>query len=89
VSNTKEAKVLLALQLESIGGKGLTAPQIEARFDVGNARATVSALRLKGYAIYANQHKDTKGRVKTFYRIGAASRRIVAAGYRALAQLNG
>ena len=82
---TKEARVLDALQSAD---RGLTAAQIEARFGVGNARSTVSALRMKGYAIYANQHTDTKGRTKTFYRLGTPSREVVAAGYRALAAKN-
>jgi predicted ArsR family transcriptional regulator len=79
---TKKARVLEALQAND---RGLTAAQIEARFSVGNARATVSDLRFDGYAIYANQRTDTKGRTKTFYRLGKPSRRIVAAGYRAMA----
>ena len=45
----------------------------------------MSALRMKGFAIYANQNTDTKGRTKTFYRLGTPSRAVVAAGYRALA----
>lgn len=80
---TKEQRVLEALQSTD---RGLTAAQMEARFGVGNARSTVSALRMKGYAIYANQHTDTKGRTKTFYRLGTPSRKVIAAGYRALAQ---
>ena len=79
---TKEQRVLEALQ---VNNKGLTAAQIESRFGVGNARSTVSALRMKGFAIYANQSTDTKGRTKTFYRLGTPSRAVVAAGYRALA----
>jgi|TARA_B110000977_G_C11000673_1_gene463681 predicted ArsR family transcriptional regulator len=82
VTVTKESKVLTALQASS---KGLTAAQIEARFNVGNARSTVSALRMKGFAIYANQATDTKGRTKTFYRLGTPSRAVVAAGYKAMA----
>lgn len=80
---TKEQRVLEALQATD---RGLTAAQIEARFGVGNARSTVSALRMKGFPIYANQHTDTKGRTKTFYRLGTPTRRVIAAGYRALAQ---
>jgi hypothetical protein len=45
----------------------------------------VSALRMKGFAIYCNESVDTKGRVKNKYRLGAPSRAVVAAGYRALA----
>jgi len=78
---TKTQKVLTALQ----SGETLTAKQIEARFGVGNARATVSALRMQGFPIYLNESVDTKGRVKNKYRLGTPSRAVVAAGYRALA----
>jgi predicted ArsR family transcriptional regulator len=81
VSTTKQDRVLSALR----NGEELTAAQIETRFGVGNARSTVSALRMKGFAIYANESVDTKGRVKTKYRLGTPSRAVVAAGYRALA----
>jgi predicted ArsR family transcriptional regulator len=79
---TKQDRVLEALRSND---KGLTAAQIENQFKVGNARATVSSLRMKGFAIFANQHTDTKGRTKTFYRLGTPPRSVVAAGYRALA----
>ena len=79
--STKQDRVLAALQ----SGQELTGKQIEARFGLGNARATVSALRMKGFAIYANESVDTKGRVKNKYRLGTPSRAVVAAGYRALA----
>lgn len=73
--------------LEGLRGtdRGLTAAQISARFGVSNPRATISDLRMDGYAIYANRRTDTKGRTKTFYRLGTPARSIVAAGYRALA----
>jgi chromosome segregation and condensation protein ScpB len=80
-SDSKQARVLSALEAVE---KGLTAKQIEARFG-GNATATVSDLRFKGFPIYANQHTDTKGRTKTFFRLGTPSRKVLAAGYRALA----
>lgn len=79
---TKEDKVLNALRNTY---RGLTAAQIESRFSVGNARSTVSDLRMKGYPIYANRHTDTKGRTKTFYRLGTPSRAVIAAGYKAIA----
>jgi predicted ArsR family transcriptional regulator len=78
---TKSGKLLEALQ----AGEKLTAKQISARFGIKNPTATVSDLRFSGYAIYANQHKDTNGRQTTKYRLGNPSRRIVAAGYRAMA----
>lgn len=78
---TKQERLLEAFQ----NGEALTAKQISARFGVKNPTATVSDLRYSGFAIYANEHKDTKGRVTTKYRMGKPSREIVAAGYRALA----
>ncbi len=78
---TKSGKLLAALQ----AGEKLTAAQITARFGIKNPRATVSDLRFSGYAIYANQHKDTKGRETTKYRLGTPSKRLIAAGYKAMA----
>ena len=78
---SKQARVLEALQ----AGEKLTAKQIGARFGVANPTATISNIRFAGYAVYANQHTDTKGRVTTKYRLGKPSRRIVAAGYKAMA----
>jgi predicted ArsR family transcriptional regulator len=79
---TKQERLVEALKK----GEQLTAAQIKARFGIANPTATVSSLRLNGgFAIYANEHKDTKGRVSTKYRLGTPSRAIVAAGYRALA----
>ena len=67
-------------------GEQLTAAQIKARFGIANPTATVSDLRLRGgFAVYANEHSDTKGRVSVKYRLGNPSREVVAAGYRALA----
>ena len=77
---TKQARVLEAFQK----GEQLTAAQIKARFGVKNPTATVSDLRYNGFAIYANKHTDTKGRVSTKYRLGKPSRAIVAAGIRAM-----
>ena len=78
---TKQERLLEAFR----NGEKLTAAQIKARFGIANPTATISDIRFSGFAIYANQHKDTKGRVTTKYRIGNPSRAVVAAGYRALA----
>lgn len=77
---TKQERVLEALQR----GEQLTAKQIAARFGVANPTATISDIRYQGFAVYANRHVDTKGRVSTKYRLGRPSRALVAAGYRAL-----
>tara|TARA_R110000782_G_scaffold168675_1_gene260741 strand:+ start:734 stop:1000 length:267 start_codon:yes stop_codon:yes gene_type:complete len=81
---TKQEKVLAALQ----NGEELTEKQIRSRYNVGNVRATVSALRMKGFPIYLNKRSSVFEGVKTTYskyRIGTPSRAVVAAGYRALA----
>jgi predicted transcriptional regulator len=79
-TETKTGRLLTALQ----EGQALTEGQIRVRFGLKNPRATVSDIRFAGYAVYANQHKDTKGRVTTKYKLGKPSRAIVAAGYRAM-----
>ena len=78
---SKVDNVLAALR----NGEELTSAQIEARFGVGNARAVVSSLRMKGFAVYGNPRTNSKGETKTFYRLGTPSRAVIAAGYRALA----
>lgn len=80
-TTTKQARLVRAFKQ----GQQLTAKQIAARFGIANPTATVSDLRYAGYAVYANRHVDTKGRVSTKYRIGNPRRAVVAAGYRALA----
>jgi predicted ArsR family transcriptional regulator len=77
---TKQNRLLEALR----SGEQLTAKQIAARFGIANPTATVSDLRYAGFAVYANKHTDTKGRVSTKYRLGTPSRAVVAAGFRLL-----
>ena len=81
-TTTKQEAVLEALRSND---RGLTAAQIAAWYGVRNVSATISDLRMLGFAIYANQETDSKGRTKTFYRLGTPSRRVVAAGFRASA----
>jgi hypothetical protein len=80
-TETKSGRLLTAFQ----NGEALSEGQIRVRFGLKNPRATVSDIRMSGFAVYANQHKDTKGRVTTKYKMGRPSRRIVAAGYKAMA----
>lgn len=77
---TKTNRVLNAF----LSGEKLTAKQIAARFGAGNPYEVVRTLRSKGYAIYLNEHSDSKGRVTAKYRLGQPSRAIVAAGIAAL-----
>ena len=80
-NTTIQSKVLNALT----EGQSLTSKQIKARFGAGNPAAVIQALRFSGYSIYLNTHTDTKGRVTNKYRLGTASRKVIAAGYKALA----
>jgi hypothetical protein len=47
--------------------------------------AEVSRIRQSGYAVYANSRKAGNGVQVTEYVIGKPSRKVVAAGYKALA----
>lgn len=78
---SKTGRLLSALQ----NGEALTEGQIRVRFGLKNPRASISDIRYAGFAVYANQHKDTKGRETTKYRLGKPSRKIIAAGYKAIA----
>jgi hypothetical protein len=82
ITMTKMDRVLEALK----SGEELTKAQIKARFNVANPRATVSDLRMKGYPIYLNERKTTKGK-SLKYRLGTPSREVIAAGYQYLAML--
>ena len=80
---TKAAKVLASLK----GGTELTAKQISARNGVKNARALISSLRMQGYPVYLNKRVSSfDGEIYSKYRLGTASRSVIAAGYRAIAQ---
>ena len=77
-----KSKILAALQ----SGKAVSGKQFAARYNtsVTTVGARISELRREGYAIYNNRHTDSQGRTTMKYRIGAPSRKIVAAGYAAL-----
>ena len=81
-TTTKTAKVIAALQ----NGAELTAKQIQSRYNVKNARALISSLRMQGYPVYLNKRVSTfDGETYNKYRLGTATRSVIAAGYRATA----
>ena len=77
---TKTFKVFSALQ----EGRSLTASQAK-KMGVGNLSAEVTRIRQHGFAVYANSRKAGNGVQVTEYVLGRPSRRIVAAGYKAIA----
>jgi hypothetical protein len=78
---TKTYKLFTALQ----NGERVTASQAEKRFGVKNISAEVSRIRQAGFAVYANSRVAGNNVKVTEYRIGTPSRKIVAAGYKAMA----
>jgi hypothetical protein len=55
------------------------------RFGIKNVSAEVSRIRQAGFAVYANSRRAGNGVQVTEYVMGKPSRKIVAAGYRAMA----
>jgi hypothetical protein len=78
---TKTFKLFNALY----NGEAVTASQAEKRFGIKNISAEVSRVRQAGYAVYANSRKAGNGVKVTEYAIGKPSRKLIAAGYRAMA----
>lgn len=77
---TKQGRLFQALVLNR---ETLTESQITKRFGLANPTAAISAIRQRGYAIYANQRVAGNGVQVTEYRHGEASRRMVALAYKA------
>jgi Holliday junction resolvasome RuvABC endonuclease subunit len=80
--STKQGKLFKALVLE---GETLTEAAIAKRFGIKNPTATISVIRNRGYAVYANPRKAGNGVQVTEYRHGNASRKMVALAYKAQA----
>jgi hypothetical protein len=81
-SNSMSATTSLINYLKS--GKTVTAKQITARFGLANPHEAVRQLRMKGYAVYANNSTLWNGETTTRYRLGTPSRKMIAAAYAVL-----
>ena len=81
-SNSMSATTSLINYLKS--GKTVTAKQITARFGLANPHEAVRQLRMKGYAVYANDSTLWNGETTTRYRLGTPSRKMIAAAYQVL-----
>ena len=77
---TKTFKMLNALK----AGEKFTASEAQKRFGIMNIAAEASRIRQAGYAVYANSRKAGNGVQVTEYELGMPSRKVVAAGYRAI-----
>lgn len=78
---TKTYKLFNALY----NGEAVTASQAAKRFGIKNISAEVSRIRQGGFAVYGNKRVAGNGVKVTEYVLGKPSRRLVSAGYRALA----
>jgi hypothetical protein len=79
--DTKTYRLFSALQ----SGEAVTSAAAAKRFGIKNVSAEVSRIRQAGFAVYANSRKAGNGVQVTEYVMGRPSRKIVAAGYRAMA----
>lgn len=79
---TKQGKLFKALVIDR---ETLSESQIAKRFSIKNPTATISSIRQRGYAIYGNQRVAGNGVKVTEYKYGEASRKMVAAAYKAMA----
>lgn len=77
---TKTFKLFNAM----LNGEAVTPSQAEKRFGIKNISAEVSRIRQNGYAVYANKRTAGNNVEVTEYVIGKPSRKLVAAGYRAM-----
>lgn len=78
---TKTFKLQKALQ----EGDVFTASEAQKRFGIKNISAEVSRIRQNGYAVYAKTRKAGNGVIVREYRMGEASRELVALAYKAKA----
>jgi len=80
--DTKQGRLFKALVLDR---ETLTESQISKRFGIANPTATISVIRQRGYAVYANERVAGNNVRVTEYRHGEASRKMVALAYKAMA----
>ena len=77
---TKTFKLFNALY----NGEAVTASAASKRFGIKNISAEVSRIRQNGYAVYANTRIAGNNAKITEYAIGRPSRKLIAAGYKAM-----
>ena len=79
--DTKTYKLFSALR----NGDAVTPAAAEKRFGIKNISAEVSRIRQAGFAVYANSRTAGNNVRVTEYVLGRPSRKVVAAGYKAMA----
>jgi hypothetical protein len=79
--DTKTFKLFQALRT----GEAITPAAAAKRFGIKNISAEVSRVRQGGFAVYANTRVAGNGVRVTEYQMGKPSRKLIAAGYKAIA----
>jgi hypothetical protein len=77
--DTKTFKVFSVLQK----GESITESHAK-KLGVGNLAAEIARIRQHGFCVYTNQRKAKNGVEVTEYEFGKPSRRLIAAGYKAM-----
>jgi hypothetical protein len=80
---TKTGKAFKAMVLD---GETLTPAEAKNRYGIGNLSAEATRIRQAGFAIHADSRVAGNGVRVTEYKHGKASRKVIAAGYKALAR---
>jgi hypothetical protein len=78
--DTKTFKLFQALHT----GEAITPAAAAKRFGIKNMSAEVSRVRQNGFAVYANTRVAGNGVRVTEYQMGKPSRKLIAAGYKAM-----
>jgi hypothetical protein len=79
--DTKTFKLFQALRT----GEAITPAAAAKRFGIKNISAEVSRVRQNGFAVYSNTRVAGNGVRVTEYQMGKPSRKLIAAGYKAMA----
>jgi hypothetical protein len=82
---SKQSKVLQYLS-KSTGNNTLTAKKMQSLFGIANPSAVINTLRAEGNPIYLNTRKLANGKKVSFYRLGAPTKEMIAAGILTLRQ---
>ena len=78
--DTKTFKVFQVLR----SGEPISASRAK-KMGIGNLAAEISRIRNHGFCVYTDKRKATNGVEVTEYVLGKPSRRLIAAGYKAIA----
>ena len=78
--DTKTFKLFQALRT----GEAITPAAAAKRFGIKNISAEVSRVRQNGFAVYSNTRVAGNGVRVTEYQMGRPSRKLIAAGYKAM-----